>query len=78
MARTKRKVNPLVTAPMEPVLEQKIYQTGAYIRLSIEDSGKPGTDTIMAQEELVVNYIESQPDMQLIDLYCDNGLSTPI
>lgn len=73
MARTKRKVNPLVTAPAEPVSEQKTYQTGAYIRLSIEDSGKPGTDTIEAQEELVLNYIELQPDMQLIDVYCDNG-----
>lgn len=73
MARTKRKVNPLTTAPMEPAPEQKAYQTGAYIRLSIEDSGRPGADTLESQEELVLSYIESQPDMQLVDLYCDNG-----
>lgn len=73
MARTKRKVNPLATAPMEPAPEQKAYRTGAYIRLSIEDSGRPGADTLESQEELVLSYIESQPDMQLVDLYCDNG-----
>ncbi len=45
MARTKRKTNPLVqeSAPAEPT--KKNYQTAAYVRLSVEDSGKPGADT---------------------------------
>ena len=73
MARTKRKVNPLVSVPAEPVVPQRIYKTGAYIRLSVEDSGKPGADTINAQKELVLGYIDTQPDMQFCDLYCDNG-----
>lgn len=73
MARTKRKVNPLVSVPAEPAVPQRIYKTGAYIRLSVEDSGKPGADTIDAQKELVLDYIDSQPDMQFCDLYCDNG-----
>ena len=73
MARPKRKVNPIlpVAAPAEPV--QRIYQVGGYVRLSMEDSGKPGTDTMETQRELIENYIESQPDMRLFDLYCDNG-----
>ncbi len=33
-----------------------MYKTGAYIRLSVEDSGKPGADTIEAQKELVLGY----------------------
>ena len=73
MARTKRKVNPLVSVPAEPVVSQRIYKTGAYIRLSVEDSGKPGADTIEAQKELVLSYIDTQPDMQFCGLYCDNG-----
>lgn len=73
MARTKRKVNPLVSVSDEPAVLQRIYKTGAYIRLSVEDSGKPGADTIEAQKELVLGYIDTQPDMQFCDLYCDNG-----
>ena len=73
MARTKRKVNPLlpVAAPTEPV--QHIYQTGGYVRLSVEDSGRPGADTIETHRELIQSYIEAHPDMRLYDLYCDNG-----
>ena len=73
MARPKRKVNPLlpVTVSAEPA--QHIYQTGGYVRLSVEDSGKPGADTIETQRELLQAYIEDHPDMCLYDLYCDNG-----
>ena len=73
MARTKRKVNPIlpVAAPAEK--PKRVYQAGGYVRLSVEDSGKPGADTIINQRELIQSYIDSQPDMQVYDLYCDNG-----
>ena len=73
MARTKRKVNPIlpVAAPAEK--PKRVYQAGGYVRLSVEDSGKPGADTIINQRELIQSYIDSQPDMQFYDLYCDNG-----
>lgn len=73
MARTKRKVNPVlpVTTPAAP--PQRVYHAGGYVRLSVEDSGKPRTDTIATQRELVRSYMESQPDIQIYDLYCDNG-----
>lgn len=74
MARTKRKVNYVQpTVDEAPVSQSKIYHTGGYIRLSVEDSGNPGADTIHAQRELVLKYIESQPDMTCCDIYCDNG-----
>ncbi|MDE7246104.1 MAG: recombinase family protein [Oscillospiraceae bacterium] len=73
MARTKRKVNPLQPVITTKAQKQRIYQTGAYIRLSVEDSGKPGTDTITMQQELVLNYINGQTDMELVDVYWDNG-----
>jgi len=72
MARTKRKVNPILpTVVAEP--QAKEFKTAAYIRLSIEDSGKPGSDTIEGQRDLILAYIERQEDLQLVEVYCDNG-----
>lgn len=73
MARTKRKVNPVLpaAAPTEP--PRRVYHTGGYIRLSVEDGGRPGADTIETQRELIRSYIDGQPDMERCDLYCDNG-----
>lgn len=73
MARTKRKVNPVLPLPVREATAQRIYRTGGYGRLSVEDSGKPGADTLESQEELIRGYIESQPDMEFCGLYCDNG-----
>lgn len=73
MARTKRKVNPVLPLPVPEAQKQRIYRTAGYGRLSVEDSGKPGADTIENQKELIQGYIERQPDMQFCGLYCDNG-----
>ena len=62
MARTKRKVNPLhhPDAGQETArTEQRIYHAAGYVRLSLEDSGRPGADTIDSQTELVRGYIEA-------------------
>ena len=73
MARTKRKVNPLAQAAEPSAPATKTYKTAAYVRLSVEDSGKPGADTIEGQKALLTSFIESQPDMELVSLFCDNG-----
>lgn len=73
MARTKRKVNPILPPAALEAPKQKFYQTAAYVRLSIKDSGKPGADTIVTQQELLRAFIEEQPDMCLVKIYCDNG-----
>lgn len=73
MARTKRKVNPIIQVSVCEKPKQRMYRTGGYIRLSMEDSGRPGADTIENQKELVEGYIERQPDMEFMELYCDNG-----
>lgn len=73
MARTKRKINPLQPAPPPETPKRRIYRTGGYVRLSVEDSGKFGADTIEAQKELVLEYINAQEDMVFTALYCDNG-----
>ena len=52
---------------------KKIYKTAAYVRLSVEDSGKPGADTIEGQKALLTSFMESKSDMELVSLFCDNG-----
>lgn len=73
MARVTRKVNPLqpASAPVAPA--GRSYRVGGYARLSVEDSGKPGADTIETQKSLILDYINAQPDMAFCGLYCDNG-----
>ena len=73
MPRPKRKTNPVLPVSAPPAPKQRIFNTGGYVRLSVEDSGKPGADTIETQEELIRSYIEAQPDMRMCELYCDNG-----
>ena len=73
MARTKRKTNPVIPAAESPAQAQKQYRAAAYVRLSVEDSGKPGADTIEGQKALLTSFIESSSDMELAALFCDNG-----
>lgn len=73
MARTKRKINPIQPAPAPELTNQRVYQTGGYIRLSVEDSGRADADTIDTQKTLVREFIEAQPDLELYSLFCDNG-----
>lgn len=73
MARPRRKNN--LMAQEVPMCSQdsKEYRTAGYIRLSIADSGKPDSDTLEGQKQMVTEYIESHTDLVLIALYCDNG-----
>ena len=73
MARTKRKTNPVIPAAEAPVQAQKQYRAAAYARLSVEDSGKPGADTIEGQKSLLLRFIEKDPTLTLYGLFCDNG-----
>ena len=73
MARTSRKKNPLNPASTPVEHPFRIYNTAAYCRLSLEDSGNIGADTLRVQEELVFKYIESQPDMRFCGQFSDNG-----
>jgi len=73
MARPKRKVNTVQSAAFPETPKQRIYNTGAYMRLSVEDSGRSGADTLETQREMIQTFIEGQSDMRLCGLFCDNG-----
>lgn len=56
------------------VMPERIYNTAVYVRLSVEDNGRTGNhESIAMQQYMLVKYIEAQPDMRLLDVYCDNG-----
>ena len=73
MARTKRKINPILPEAEAPAPAQKKYRTAAYVRLSVVDSGKPGADTIEGQKNLLLHFIENEKSLSLYGLFCDNG-----
>lgn len=52
---------------------KRIYRAAGYARLSVEDSGKPGADTIESQKGMLLDYIENREDMEFCGIYCDNG-----
>lgn len=73
MARIKRKINPILPEAEALAPAQKKYHTAAYVRLSVEDSGKPGADTIEGQKNLLIHFIENDKSLTLYGLFCDNG-----
>ena len=70
MARTSRKG--LAKQTIALTSERK-WSTGIYARLSVEDSGHKGADTIEVQIELVSNYVAQHTYLSLTDTYIDNG-----
>lgn len=67
MARKSRK-----KCSASDIMEQKIYKTAIYARLSREAQK---TEKIEAQINEVKQYIAKRPYFQLIDVYADNGYS---
>lgn len=71
MARTSRKGGAKAqTAPAE-----KKWSTAIYARLSVEDSGRKGADTIETQIELIHSYVSGRDYLEIYDTYIDNGES---
>ena len=71
MARTSRKG----AARQQAAPSERVWNAAVYARLSLEDSGRKGADTIETQIELVASYIKERPHLSLHDTYIDNGAS---
>lgn len=52
---------------------ERVYRAGLYVRLSKEDNGYNTSDSIKMQQCLLEQYVNTQPDMKLIGIFCDNG-----
>ena len=68
MARTSRKIeNTLSKNTVMPV------KAALYVRLSNEDNGGKGTDSIHNQLELLLNFAEGIENIEIVETYTDNG-----
>ena len=59
---------------------QVCYHTAIYLRLSRDDEDIDGgkkreSESIAAQRELARSFVEAQEDMELFDIYIDDGYS---
>ena len=68
MARTSRKIEN--TLPQNTVMPVK---AALYVRLSNEDNGGKGTDSIHNQLELLLNFAEGIENIEIVETYTDNG-----
>ncbi len=66
-------------------MKEKIFHAAMYLRLSRDDipagdGGRPASvkaesESIANQRELIRTYIREQPDIELYDIYADDGFS---
>lgn len=68
MARISRKT---AANPSEPPPAPLAYQTAVYVRLSDEDFRKKNSGSIETQKEMLIRFIQSQPDLRLFGVYED-------
>lgn len=75
MARVSRKAVVPGEGINYPVLvPEKRYKAAAYVRLSVEGADlEKNRETISTQRYMLEKYIETQPDMRLAAVFCDNG-----
>ena len=59
----------------QPAPKERVWNCAVYARLSLEDSGRKGADTIETQIELVTSYVAVKSYLSLTDTYIDNGAS---
>lgn len=60
--------------------DSKTYQAAIYLRLSREDGdvadgGKQVSNSIANQKELIMDYLKSHPEIQVVSTYTDDGYS---
>ena len=71
MARKSRKNADVSTAV---VASLPIFRVGAYVRMSVEDKKQKG-NSIENQQAIINAYVEEHADLELAEVYIDNGLS---
>ena len=72
MARKSRKNVVVLEQPKVPAM--KVWRAALYIRLSVEFNGKRG-DSLETQRQIMEAYIALCPDIEIVDIYTDNGVT---
>jgi DNA invertase Pin-like site-specific DNA recombinase len=71
MARKTRKTVNIENTANIPFIPERIFKIAIYVRLSVEDIRKKISDSIGTQKTMLLQYIQTQPDMQLYKIYED-------
>ena len=71
MARRTRKALNIENTDNIPHISEKTYRTAVYVRLSLEDMRKKISDSIGTQKTMLLQYIQTQLDLQLYKIYED-------
>jgi site-specific DNA recombinase len=72
MARISRKNK--IESPLN-LEDEKIYNVGMYVRLSVEDESDRESQSIDNQKSLIHKYIENKPWFSLVSIYSDDGFT---
>ena len=72
MAR-KSRASAIATDAAPVQTPEKVYNTGIYVRLSVEDNNRKDSDSIEMQKYMLQKYVNEQPNMRVYSLYSDNG-----
>ena len=56
-------------------MTDKIWNVGAYTRLSKDDGDKSESESISSQKEIIRAYIKDRQDMVIVKEYVDDGYS---
>lgn len=77
MARTSNRAEKRKLCITESSLQKstKNYKTVIYARISSEDDRKIASHTIENQMALLQEYVDSKEDMELVECYCDRGIT---
>ena len=70
MARTSKYISEN-TAP----IYSEVWNAGLYIRLSKEDGDKPESESISSQKAILERFTADRPEINLYDIYIDDGWS---
>lgn len=58
--------------PAGALLQKEYYRVAGYNRISRED-GDGESNSITIQKQMIEDYVLNRPEMELIDIYCDDG-----
>ena len=56
-------------------MPKKVWKTALYLRLSRDDGDKAESNSIASQREILKEYVKQRPDMEIHDIYVDDGYS---
>ena len=59
----------------QPSVPLLVWKAALYIRLSREDGDKAESYSVSSQREILKEYLKQHPDIELYDIYIDDGYS---